>query len=314
MLIREALQAAAQQGVARLDAQLLLVHLLTTVVPVAGAVPDITRSWLLAHDDQRLSLLQGQAWAAALARRAAGEPLAYIVGEQPFCGLRLKVTTAVLIPRPETEGLVDWAVECLNALQRPQPRVLDLGTGSGAVALAIQHRCAYARVWATDISPAALAVAAENAQRLQLGTVAWVCANWWAPLEPATATATATLGGQADHSASFATAGPFDLVVSNPPYIAPGDSHLAALQHEPGSALVGGGDDGLADLRQIISGSRNRLAPGAWLLLEHGHDQADALHAALLQAGFEQPQTRSDLAGLPRCTGARWPLHARAPR
>ena len=145
-------------------------------------------------------------------------------------------------------------------------------------------------------------MAAENAHRLQLA-VTFVCGNWWAPDHSSTA------GGNAYCSGLLAPEGHFDLVVSNPPYIAAGDAHLGALQHEPSTALVGG-DDGLADLRQIIDGSKNRLAPDAWLLLEHGHDQANALHTMLLQAGFELPQTRNDLAGLPRCTGARWPLHA----
>ena len=300
-LIREALSQAQRLGVARLDAQLLLVHVLTTVVAAADAPPPtVTRSWLLSHDDHALAPQQAQAWATTLQRRAAGEPLAYVVGEQPFCGLRLRVTPAVLIPRPETEGLVQWALECLHTAQKTQPRVLDLGTGSGAVALAIKHRCAHATVWASDISPAALAVAVDNAQRLQL-TINWVRANWWAT--PADNINSSHLW---DHGLP-ATAGAFDLVVSNPPYIAAGDSHLAALQHEPNTALVGA-DDGLGDLRRIISGSPARLAPGAWLLLEHGHDQAAALQALLLQAGFEAPQTRTDLSGLPRCTGARWPL------
>ena len=297
-LIREALNESQRLGVARLDAQLLLLHVLTRVEGTTPPLPaNLRRAWLLSHDDHALAPEQLKAWRAALRRRASGEPLAYVVGEQPFCGLRLGVSPAVLIPRPETESLVQWALECLHAAQWPQPRVLDLGTGSGAVALAIKHRCAYATLWASDISPAALAVATDNAQRLQMD-INWVHANWWAAPED----------GSTDLSAAAdAFEAAFDLVVSNPPYIAPGDAHLDALQHEPRAALVGA-DDGLGDLRRIISGSRRRLAPGAWLLLEHGHDQAAALQALLVQAGFETPQTRADLAGLPRCTGARWPL------
>ncbi len=297
-LIHAALNQAARHGLARLDAQLLLVHVLTAVAPTPGRPQDITRSWLLAHDDQALAPAQVQAWTTLLKRRAAGEPLAYVTGEQAFCGLRLQVSPAVLIPRPETEGLVQWAVECLQTAPKPAPRVLDLGTGSGAVALAIKHRCAHADVVATDISPAALAVAANNAQGLQLA-VDFQLADWW------TAAAAAVATGFANRQPN--TTGRFDLVVSNPPYIAPGDRHLAALQHEPHTALVGAGD-GLGDLRIIISGSPERLAPGAWLLLEHGHDQAEAVQTLLLQAGFEQPQTRADLACLPRCTGARRPF------
>ena len=307
-LIREALNEAQRLGVARLDAQLLLLHVLTTVAAAeaAGAPPtNITRSWLLSHDDRALAPQQVMAWAAALKRRAGGEPLAYVVGAQEFCGLRLGVSPAVLIPRPETEGLVQWALERLRATQQPQPRVLDLGTGSGAIALAIKHRCPHATVWASDISPAALAVAAANAQGLQLN-IHCMHANWWAAPEGGTTGADACANGVPTTAAAFETA--FDLVVSNPPYIARGDDHLAALRHEPRNALVGADDDGLGDLRRIVSGSRPRLAPGAWLLLEHGHDQAAALQALLLQAGYEAPQTRPDLAGLPRCTGARWPM------
>jgi release factor glutamine methyltransferase len=289
LLIRDALLQARSLGVDRLDGQLLLVHVLQSVpapgLPSPQEPQGISRTWLLAHDDRALTEEQALVWSQKLQRRAAGVPLAYVVGEQLFCGLLLQVTPDVLIPRPETEELVQWADECLHGLALSQPRVLDLGTGSGAVALAIKHRCTAAEVVATDISPAALQVARGNAQRLRLA-VAFEQADWWAGLAPGL---------------------PFHLVVSNPPYIAPGDHHLVALQHEPHTALVGA-HDGLGDLRRIIGGSLQHLAPGGWLLLEHGHDQAEALHHLLLQAGFDQPQTRHDLAGLPRCTGARRPL------
>ncbi len=294
-----ALQQARRLGVERLDAQLLLLHVLTTTGPNPAAPAVVTRSWLLTHDDEVLTPAQAQTWQTLLQRRADGVPLAYVIGLQPFCGLQLVVNPAVLIPRPETEELVQWALECLAQGQQPSPRVLDLGTGSGAVALAIKHRCPQARVHATDISAAALKVARANAQRLQLD-VGFGLANWWAAVDDAA-------GGPAQAGGGGGLpAGRFDLVVSNPPYIAPGDGHLPALQHEPVSALVGAGD-GLGDLRAIIDGSRAHLAPGAWLLLEHGHDQAQTLRHGLLQAGYLQPQTRVDLAGLPRCTGARWP-------
>jgi release factor glutamine methyltransferase len=299
LLIGEALRQAQHSGLQRLDAQWLLAHVLSTEPAPVGheSVQPISRSWLLAHDDQALTPRQATAWHRAVQRRAAGEPLAYVMGEQLFCGLRLQVSPAVLIPRPETEGLVDWAVECLQQAALPAPRVLDLGTGSGAVALAIKHRCPTAQVWATDISQDALAVARANASRLGL-PVGFALYNWWAPVLPT--------GEDRAAAACIASAFrlPFDLVVSNPPYIAAGDPHLGALQYEPRTALVGAAG-GLGDLQTIIGGAQDHLASGAWLLLEHGHEQAPALQQQLLQAGFIEIQMRADLAGLPRCTGAR---------
>jgi release factor glutamine methyltransferase len=161
--------------------------------------------------------------------------------------------------------------------------VVDLGTGSGAIALALQHARPHAQVRATDASAEVLAVARANAERHQL-PVRFAQGDWWG-----------AIGAER-----------FGLAVSNPPYIAPGDPHLAALAHEPALALTAP-QDGLAALAQIVAGAPAHLLPGAWLLLEHGHDQAVAVQALLLAAGFEQAQTRTDLAGLPRCTGARWP-------
>lgn len=268
--IRDALAQARAAGVQRLDAQWLLGHLLQQ-----------PRAWLLAHDDEALPSAAATAWPALLARRAAGEPLAYVVGEREFCGLRLAVSPAVLVPRPETELLVEWAQACWATA--PAPTVIDLGTGSGAVALALKHRLPAAQVLATDASPAALAVASANANALGLA-VDFTTGHWW----------------------QAAAGARFGLAVSNPPYIAAEDLHLAALGHEPQLALTPGGD-GLDALRQIIAGAPSHLLSGAWLLLEHGHDQADAVQALLLTTGFEAVQTRLDLAGQPRCTGARWP-------
>ncbi len=298
LLIRDALLQGQRLGLDRLDAQWLLLHVLSSSSPPAalGTAHTPSRSWLLAHDDQPLTDAQQQAWQHAAQRRAAGEPLAYVVGEHTFCGLQLKVSPAVLIPRPETEGLVDWAMQCLQTLQTPAPRVLDMGTGSGAIALAIQHRCPAAAVWATDISAAALAVAADNAQRLRL-SINLNLQDWWQPVNPASDSRGAPTMPLPDR---------FDLVVSNPPYIAPGDRHLQALQHEPVAALVGAAG-GLGDLQTIIGGAFSRLSPGGWLLLEHGHDQATALQGSLRHAGFQDVQTRVDLADLPRCTGGRHP-------
>jgi release factor glutamine methyltransferase len=266
----EALAQARAAGVERLDAMWLLEHLLGR-----------PRSWLLAHDDEPLPPSAATAWPALLARRAGGEPLAYVVGEREFCDLKLGVTPAVLVPRPETEGLVRWALELAPTL--PAGPWADLGTGSGAIALALAAAAPRQPIWASDTSAAALAVARANAARLALA-VSLAEGDWWQPL-----------AGRR-----------FALVVSNPPYIAAGDLHLAALQHEPQLALTPGGD-GLDALRTIVAGAPPHLLPGAWLLLEHGHDQADAVAALLAAAGFEPAQTRTDLAGLPRCTGARWP-------
>jgi release factor glutamine methyltransferase len=270
MRIADALNAARALGVARLDAQWLLEHLLGR-----------PRSWLLAHDDTELSAAQADALNAGLARRAAGEPLAYVLGEREFRSLALRVTPAVLVPRPETELLVDWALERLPTGAALD--VVDLGTGSGAIALALQHERPGLRMVASDASAAALAVARGNALRLRL-PVQFVQGDWWAPL----------------HGRRFG------LAVSNPPYVAGDDPHLAALRHEPRGALTPEGD-GLAALRRIVYGAPGHLLPGAWLLLEHGHDQAEAVRQMLLDAGFEAAQTRHDLAGLPRCTGAHRP-------
>lgn len=269
MNIAEALRQARAAGVERLDAQWLLEHLLGR-----------PRAWLLAHDDEPLPADAATAWPALLARRAAGEPLAYVVGEREFCGLRLAVSPAVLVPRPETELLVRWALELLPGA--PADTVLDLGTGSGAIALALKAARPQTAVWATDASPAALAVAQGNARRLGLA-VDFAPGDWWQ-----------AVGGRT-----------FGLAVSNPPYIAAGDPHLTALGHEPTLALTPGGD-GLDSIRQLIEQAPAHLLHGAWLLLEHGHDQAEAVTTLFAAHGFEPAQTRHDLADLPRCTGARW--------
>lgn len=270
MLVRDALAQARAAGVERLDAQWLLGHLLQQ-----------PRSWLLAHDDSPLPASAAAAWPALLQRRAGGEPLAYVVGEREFCGLQLAVTPAVLVPRPETEDLVRWALEQMPAALAPS--VVDLGTGSGAVALALKQRQPTATVTATDASPQALEVARHNGRRLGL-EVTWREGDWWQ----------AVAGAR------------FGLAVANPPYVAEGDRHLAALGHEPRLALSSGAD-GLDAIRRIVAGAPAHLLPGAWLLLEHGHDQAGAVQSLLARHGFLPAQTRADLAGLPRCTGACWP-------
>jgi release factor glutamine methyltransferase len=268
--VAAALTRARQRGVERLDAQLLVAHLLGQ-----------TRSWVMAHDDAPLGD-QAPALYSLLERRAGGEPLAYLLGEREFHGLTLRVTPDVLVPRADTETLVDWALELLAGL--PAPRVIDLGTGSGAIALAVKHACPRADVHACDLSQAALAVARANGQALGLA-VQWHSGSWWQAVP----------------------AGRFDLALSNPPYVAPGDPHLASLRHEPALALSPAGDsgDGLADIERIVGGAVARLHPGAWLLIEHGADQDDAARALFGSAGFADVQTRPDLAARPRVTGGR---------
>lgn len=270
--VADLLADARAAGVDRLDAQLLLGRLLGQ-----------TRTWLLAHDDATLEPAKLSAWRGQLARRAAGEPLAYLLGEKEFHGLLLQVDANVLVPRPETEILVDWALELLGGPLRGKspPRVVDLGTGSGAIAIAIKHACPDALVSATDASAAALEVAKANARRHGL-SISFAAGSWWEALPGAR----------------------LDLVLSNPPYIDGADPHLAALQHEPLGALTPG-PDGLTALAQIIGGAPGRLAPGAWLLVEHGYDQADAVQSLLRAHGFGAIATRTDLAGLSRCTGGR---------
>jgi len=264
-----ALRQLQTGGLPRLEAQMLLLHAL--------GQPPQARAWLLAHDDDALPADAAARLHALATRRLAGEPMAYLTGEKHFHGLRLRVDARVLDPRDDTETLVDWALALLPP-DAPR-RVLDLGTGSGAIALAIAHARPRARVTAVDASADALAVARANAERLGLA-VTLRHGDWLAPV-----------AGEV-----------FDLIVSNPPYIAEGDAHLPALAHEPRAALVSGAD-GLDDLRRIVATAPAHLAPGGWLLLEHGWDQAAAVRALLADAGFAQVQSRRDLAGIERCSG-----------
>ncbi len=261
-------------GLPRLEAQQLLLLAL-------GRNPH-DRAWLTAHDDEALDAASAARLDALLARHRAGEPMAYLRGEQAFFGLTLRVDRRVLAPRPDTETLVQWALEVLA--ERPAAaRVLDLGTGSGAIALALKHQRPALQVSATDASADALDVARGNAERLGLA-----------------------LGL---HQGAWMAAVPgerFDLIVSNPPYIAEGDPHLPALAHEPRGALTAGAD-GLDDIRTILKQAPDALLAGGWLLLEHGHEQAPAVQALLRERGFEAVAGRTDLAGIVRCSGGRWP-------
>lgn len=267
------LARARARGVDRLDARLLVAHVLGR-----------PSAWPLAHGDEPVATDAAARIDGLLGRRAAGEPLAYLVGAREFHGLVLQVDRRVLVPRPETEGLVDWALECLAAPGPQAPvRVVDLGTGSGAIALAIRHARPDVRVTAVDASPDALACARENAARLGL-EVDFLLGSWWSGAGP----------------------GSFDLVVSNPPYIAEGDPHLPALAHEPTGALTSG-PQGLDAIAEIVAGAPARLAPGGWLLLEHGHEQARPVADLMRRAGLDSVTMRDDLAGLARLTGARRP-------
>jgi release factor glutamine methyltransferase len=235
---------------------------------------------VLAHGERLLQPDEQARWQGWLERRAAGEPLAYLLGEKEFHGLPLEITRDVLVPRPETELLVDWALEKLSRMAGA-PRVLDLGTGSGAIALAVKHGRSLARVTATDASRAALTLAAGNASRLRLD-VEFLWGHWWQPV----------------------TGRRFELVVANPPYIAAADPHLHALVHEPREALTSGGD-GLAALAEIVDGACTHLEPGGWLLVEHGFDQREPVRGRMSAAGLVDLETREDLSGQPRASAAR---------
>jgi release factor glutamine methyltransferase len=221
------------------------------------------------------------ALAALLARRIDGEPLAYVLGTQPFGPGSLRVTPATLIPRPETWQLVEHLVARRPATHGRPLRVLDLGTGCGAIAIALAQAWPDARVTAVDASAAALAVARDNAAAAGVATVRCVAADWYTPLDGD------DLGG------------PFDVIVSNPPYIADGDPHLADLAHEPRMALVAG-PDGLAALRVVVAGAVAHLVPGGRLAVEHGHDQRTAVTALFAKAGFEALVVETDAGGIDR--------------
>ena len=236
------------------------------------------RSWLFTWPEAEVPAEPAARYRDLLARRRAGVPVAYLVGERDFWSLSLRVTRSTLVPRPDTETLVSRAL----ALALPDDaRVLDAGTGSGAIALALASERPGWRVSAVDRDPAALAVAAGNAERLGLGRVRLLESNWFA-----------ALAGER-----------FDLVVANPPYLAADDPHLAgpALAHEPERALVAG-PTGLEDLAALTAAAPAHLAPGGWLLLEHGCDQGAAVRSLLADAGFEAVATHRDLAGLERAS------------
>ncbi len=314
MTLTEALAWATQRiGAAsdspRQDAEILLAHQL-----------GLSRGQLFTRLRETLRLADAEAFEELVAQRVNQQPVAYLTGEKGFWTLALKVTPAVLVPRPETELLVEWGLEVLNSPlppgegpgvrdsgqnephylpnARPSPvadattspggrgkiSIADLGTGSGAIALALASERPEAEVIATDASQDALDVARANAADLGLERVQFRQGHWCEPLQ-----------GER-----------FDLIVSNPPYIRAGDEHLPALRHEPLSALTDGAD-GLQCLREIAATAPALLKPGGWLLLEHGYDQGEAVRGLLWQAGLADVATRRDLGGQERATGARKP-------
>jgi release factor glutamine methyltransferase len=242
----------------------------------------VNRAYLFAHSERSINPIESYGYNNLFQRRLAGEPLAYVLGEREFFGLNLSVTSATLIPRADTELLVELALQQIPT--NVSFRVLDLGTGSGAIALAIAQQRPKAQVFAADQSSAALAVARTNAQRLQLCNLQFLESNWFS----------AFVGQR------------FELIVSNPPYIADHDVHLAQgdLRFEPRSALVSG-RDGLDDIRHIIQHAAAHLESAGWLWLEHGYEQAAAVRALLIQAGFDEVQSARDLSGIERCSGGR---------
>ncbi|HSV18308.1 MAG TPA: peptide chain release factor N(5)-glutamine methyltransferase [Casimicrobiaceae bacterium] len=266
-------RALAQCGLVPLEAQVLLAHVL-----------ERDRAWLAAHATDVVARAALDRFFELAKRRRDGEPVAYLTGRREFWGLDLRINPAVLIPRPETETLVQAALTRLPADRAG--RILDLGTGSGAIALALAHERPDAEVLAVDVSPAALDVAQANAQRLGLAHVRFAAADWYAGVPSGAA--------------------PFDLIAANPPYVAQGDPHLREgdLRFEPPAALASGAD-GLAALRVIVGGARHHLAPGGWLLVEHGHDQAEAVRGLFRDAGFDPLAAWRDLAGIVRVAGGR---------
>lgn len=293
-LLRQAQAALAETlripaAGARIEARMLL----------ARALGDVSHAWLIAHEGDATPVGRQAEFDTLLQRRLAGEPIAYILGEREFFGLNFKVTPAVLIPRPETELLVELALKHLPSpglaatLSRERKRgwgrgcefrVLDLGTGSGAIALTIAHARPDVEVTAVDASQQALEVARENMLRLNLKNVHLLRSDWFSALDCQR----------------------FDMIVSNPPYIAAGDAHLAQgdLRFEPASALASG-PDGLDDIRHIVAAAPGHLRSGGWLLFEHGYDQAAQARELLQQGGFSAVFSTRDLGGIERVSGGR---------
>lgn len=291
-------------------------------------------TWFMAHGDDPADLDTTTRFQALVERRRSGEPLAYLLGQQEFYGRPFAVSPAVLIPRADTETLVETALEQLLLLRQQRRAVplslLELGTGSGIIAITLALEAPDTEVHAVERSPEALAMAQQNAKALGADRIHWHAGSWWQALDSGTSGGNET--PESRTPAATGTASPealtavpsltdaasdlpptngapwrFDLIVSNPPYIAAGDHHLQQgdLRFEPPQALAAG-PDGLDDLRIIIGGATAHLNPDGWLLLEHGYDQEAPVQALLRDAGFADVFTRRDLAGQPRVSGGRW--------
>jgi len=262
-------------GLDPVDCRILLQHVL-------GA----SHAQLIAHPERALDPAERSRFVALAARRRAGEPIAYIIGRREFYGRTFEVDRSVLIPRPETELLIELA---LARVPDEDGRILDLGTGSGCIAITLALERPRSTVYAVDASAAALQVARANVQRLGAANVHLLEGSWYAPVSGST----------------------FDVIVSNPPYVAADDPHLGQgdVRAEPRAALAAGAR-GLDAIRSIVTGAGAHLRPGGWLLLEHGYDQAEAVAELLNQAGFEDCFGARDLAQLPRASGGRKSIRA----
>lgn len=280
MTVKQALASAHPMGIEPLDAQLLLLFALGRT--------SRERAWLLAHDEDTILPDEQSQFLALMQRRAIGVPVAYLTGEKEFYDQSFTIDKRVLVPRPETELLVDWALELIDQrLATTPPSLLDLGTGSGIIAVTLKRQRPDLHVTATDSSHEALAVAQLNAcDLLPPGqSIRFLQGHWYTPLPQEQ----------------------FDFIVSNPPYIAQEDIHLKTLTHEPQQALISG-NDGLDDIRQIIEQSKKHLSLGGHLLIEHGYDQAQLTQKLMTSAGLTRVETRNDLAGIARVTKGTNPI------
>jgi len=277
--IDELLSAAkiqlANSNTARLDAEILLAHVL-----------DKQRSYLRAYPEIKPDHQATQTYSRLLARREAGESVAHLTGKREFWSLNLQVTPDTLIPRPDTELLVETALQHVAKMNNDSIKLADLGTGSGAIALAIASECSQCQITATDLSTAALAVAKNNATQLQLNNIKFIHSNWFS---------------------AFADDERFDIIISNPPYIPLHDPHMQAaeLKCEPEFSLTSG-EDGLDALRCIIQQAGQFLVPGGWLLVEHGYDQGEAVHQLFHENGYQHIETGQDLGGNDRVCLGQW--------
>lgn len=272
-ILMEICAVLADSGLPKLEARLLLSHVLRR-----------KHAWLVAHDRDELDAESHGQFDALATRRKHGEPVAYLLGEREFFGRTFRCTPAALIPRPETEHLVEHALTLVEASAKAS--ILDVGTGTGCIAITLALERATAQITALDVSPEALTLARENAAKLNANNVEFIQSNWFN---------------------AVAAGAKFDLIVSNPPYIMSGDAHLTEgdLRFEPALALVDA-IDGLESYRQLARGAKNHLNNGGWIIVEHGYDQGEWVPALLRKNGFTEISTQLDLAGHPRVTAGRW--------